>query len=607
MCGIFGSFDRRLDGADPARALSAMASRGPDGAAIRPLGPDRLFGHTRLSVVDLDQSADQPLAGLGEALWIVFNGEIYNAPALRAQIPDYPWQTDHSDTETILAAYWKWGEAFVEHLRGMFAFALWDGRSASLYLAVDRFSIKPLLWTREGGGLAFASTAAALNALGVPLAPNERAVHSWLADGVLDTGQETFFAGIDQVPAATIARWRDGELSLRRYWTPAETAPRETSVDEIAGWLDEATACHLLADVPVGINLSSGLDSNVLRLRAKASGSPLHAFTFSFPDTVYDEAARVAPIMSDDDPWTVTAIEPEDLWRDLIPLTRSMEMPLGGLAIYGHARNAAAAREAGFKVLFAGEGADEIFSGYKYYAEAAIAEAWNRGERDAASALWQAFAKEDREGWRLGPEALACRRDQTAIARAPDGTALNVGFLSDAFAQTDRLAPPPLPQGEPVRALMWRDLAHMKVPKLLRWQDRAYMASSVEIRLPYLDHPLVERMQQVPIEALLAGGHAKAPLRAIAERLLPSDYFRLPKLYVATPQREWMKRDLHDRIDAWLDPGAALVRRGYVDLERLRSAYRDYCEQPELGNSFFIWKFLALEAMFQGLFEGASA
>lgn len=232
-----------------------------------------------------------------------------------------------------------------------------------------------------------------------------------------------------------------------------------------------------------------------------------------------------------------------------------------------------------------------------------MAEAWNRGDRDAATTLWQAFAKDDPESWRLGPEALACRSDQTAIARAPDGTALNVGFLSDTFAQTDRLAPPPLPQGEPVRALMWRDLAHMKVPKLLRWQDRAYMASSVEIRLPYLDHPLVERMRQVPVDTLLAGGHTKAPLRAIAERLLPSDYFRLPKLYVATPQREWMKRDLHDRIDAWLDPGAALVRRGYVDLERLRSAYRAYCEQPELGNSFFIWKFLALEAMFQGLFE----
>ena len=603
MCGIFGSFDRPLDRADPARALSAMMHRGPDGSATRRLGPDRLLGHTRLSIVDLDRRADQPMAGLGGELWIVFNGEIYNAPQLRVQIPDYPWQTDHSDTETILAAYWKWGEAFVEHLRGMFAFALWDARNASLFLAVDRFSIKPLLWTREGGGLAFASTAGALNALGVPLAPNKRAVHSWLADGVLETGQETFFAGIDQVPAATIAHWRHGELSLRRYWTPDEAGQDDVSTDEISGWLDEATACHLLADVPAGINLSSGLDSNVLRLRAKAAGSPLHAFTFGFPGTPYDEVARVAPVMSDDDPWTVTTIEPEELWRDIVPLTRSMEMPLGGLAIYGHARNAAAARDAGFKVLFAGEGADETFSGYKYYAEAAIADAWKHGDREAATALWQSFAMVDPESWSQGPEALAFRNDQPAIARAPDGTALNVGFLSDDFAQTGRLAPPPPLRGEPVRALMWRDLAHTKVPKLLRWQDRAYMASSVEIRVPYLDHPLVERMQRVPVRALLAGGHTKAPLRAIAEKLLPSDYFRLPKLYVATPQREWMKNELRARIEAWLDPGAALVRRGYVDLERLRCAYRAYCDEADLGNSFFIWKFIALEAMFQGLFE----
>jgi asparagine synthase (glutamine-hydrolysing) len=607
MCGIFGLFGRPLAPRAEADALQALAHRGPDGSQSLHLRPDAVIGHTRLAIIDLDGRADQPMTGLDGRLAIVFNGEIYNAPSLRAEIADYPWTTDHSDTETVLAAYWRWGKDFLTHLRGMFAFALWDAAAERLLLAVDRFGIKPLLYARRGDSLAFGSNAAALGALGVPLAPNERAVHSWLADGVTDTGPETFFAGINQLTAATLAVWHNGDMCFDRYWEPPSPDERPVDLDTIAGWLDEAVDSHLLSDVPVGVNLSSGLDSNLLRLRARAAGAPLHAYSFGFPDTPYDEPARVRPAMADGDAWTVTPITSSDLWHDLVDVTRMLEMPLGGVAIYGHYRNAAAAQAGGHKVLFAGEGADEIFGGYKYYAEAAVAQRWRAGDRAGAQALFHAFATRDPKEWRTTPECLAKAADQPAVARAPDGTVLAGGFLTESFAASAKLAPVPAPSwnvgDHPVRAAMWRDLAHTKLPKLLRWQDRTYMAHGVEIRVPFLDHVLVERLQSVPVEQLFAGGHTKAPLRQMAERLLPSDFFRQPKFYVATPQREWLKHDLRSRVEDWLDPGAALVRHGYIDLERLRRAYADYCADDALGNSFFIWKYIALESMFMSFFE----
>src|SRR5690606_35488057 len=353
------------------------------------------------------------------------------------------------------------------------------------------------------------------------------------------------------------------------------------------------------------LNLSSGLDSAVLHALAKRAGRPLHAFTFSFPGTVYDEAERARPAIGPDDPWSVTPIEPQALWRDFATATESLETPLGGVAIYGHWRNAQTARAAGYKVLLAGEGADEVFGGYKYYAEAAIAELWRTGRRADAEKLFAAFAAQDPEEWRGSAAALAARRDAGGRAglKAPDGTSLASGFLTPPFARTAKLAAPPAIAGEPVRAAMWTDLAYLKLPKLLRWQDRCYMASGVEVRVPYLDHVLVERMAAASPASLFAGGVTKAPLRRMAERLLPPAFLARPKLYVATPQREWLKRDLRAEVEAMLDPGAALVSSGLVDLPALRAAYRAYADDPALGNSFFIWKFVAMEHLFQCFFR----
>lgn len=604
MCGIFGLVGGTCSDTQAGRAVSAMRARGPDGDGYAHLAPDMLLGHTRLAIVDLDARADQPMFGLGGRLAIVFNGEIYNAADLRRELTGYPWTTDHSDTETILAAYARWGLDAVTHLRGMFAFALWDEAEHRLVLAVDRFSIKPLLIAERDGALAFASSARALAGLGVPLVPHLPAVHSWLADGELETGAETFFSGISNMPAAHFGVWTPGgALALRRYWSPPDAAPRDLSEDEVRARVTEALDSHLMSDVPVGVNLSSGLDSWVLRQLTEEGGQDLHAYTFSFPGTPYDEAARLSAVMPDDARWVRTPVDAHGMWADLPRATAEIELPIGGVGIFGHWRNAQAARAAGCKVLLAGEGADEVFGGYKYYAEAAVADLWRRGETAEAEALWRAFHDADPEGWPRGPEALAHGNAREPRLKAPDGTSLASGHVTPDFARTPRLAEPAPVPGDPVRAAMWRDLTQIKVPKLLRWQDRCYMASGVEIRVPYLDHPLVEAMSRLPVSALFAGGQTKAPLRRLVDRHKNEALLRQPKLYVATPQREWLKRDLKTEVDALLDPGAALARRGLVDLAALRADYARYVEEEALGNSFFVWKFITMELFFQGFFE----
>jgi asparagine synthase (glutamine-hydrolysing) len=254
--------------------------------------------------------------------------------------------------------------------------------------------------------------------------------------------------------------------------------------------------------------------------------------------------------------------------------------------------------------LLGGEGADEVFGGYRYYAEAAIGDLWRRGEQAAAQDLYDAFAAAEPGGWPHDPAALATRLDRPAEAKAPDGTSLAETFLSADFAASPSLPQVPTAQGDPVRTAMWRDMRHLKLPKLLRWQDRCYMASGVEVRVPFLDHRLFERMARVPTARLFRGGVTKAPLRELLEQTIPGWKNTQPKLYVATPQREWLKHDLAAAVAQRLTADALTVQCGMVDLDRLRARTTAWQGEQALGNSFFLWKFLAAEAFFEAFFTG---
>lgn len=576
MCGIVGGVNVDAGEARVAELHELIRHRGPDDRGEAVIS-GVLLVHERLSIIDLRACARQPMTSADGTLTITYNGEIYNYKELRAELEGrYPFRTT-SDTEVILAAYQLWGDGFLSRLRGMFAFGLWDDRRKRLLCATDRLSIKPLLYAQQGERFAFASEAKPIGALLDGLRPNRRMLYQYLQHGMLDHTDETLFEGISQLRPGTYLTVERGRVDVTRYWDlrdEGEDAWRgDASIDEIDALLCEAVDLHLRGDVEPALSLSSGLDSNVLRAVIQRDGAygGLQCFTYCFTGTPYDECRRVAPIVSGADiRHAATDVRSDDLIDGLETLVRYMESPPGGLGIYGYWRNSQTVHARGLKVLLDGQGSDEGFAGYKYYLDAFQGRAGGSG------------------------------------IKAPDGTALTSDYLTREFTAACGAPPPemPAPFRDPVKNLMYRDLFFLKIPKLLRFQDRAAMAWGVEVRVPFLDHVLLERLYRTPTSVLLDGGVTKSILRRIAARRLPVQTDET-KLYVSAPQREWIKGPLAPAIEQLLGE-SQLGADGYIDTARLRHQYEAYRRDPELGNSFFVWKFLTLELWYRALIRPAA-
>lgn len=612
MCGIFGMFGDYSPAARAAvvpEAIRLLHHRGPDDSGSLDVG-DGVLVNRRLAIVDLAPTGHQPMTSADGRYSLTFNGEIYNYVELHDELaPGYPFR-GHSDTEVILAAYARWGDACLDRLRGMFALALWDHQRKRLLVATDRLSIKPVLYAWSHGRLAFSSDVKPLAAAGVPLAVNDERLFEYLRLGLIDHSADTLFAGIQQLRPGTFLTLERGRLEVHRYWDLADRAAEverwqgESSVDRVDAVLQEAVDLHLRGDVEPALSLSSGLDSRVLRALIQRGGRRpgLHCFTHCFPDTPYDECVQArelsarAPIR-----WHGTAITPDDFFLQLETLVGAMEAPVGGLGIYGYWQNCRTAAGHGFKVLLDGQGGDEAFAGYRYYYGALLGDLDRRGDRATLTTELAAFNHVHGTAITWPSAAFdALVASAEASVRAPDGTSLESDYVAVEFASRWTGAPVaslPAPFADAVRNAMYRDLFYFKIPKLLRFQDRASMASSVEVRVPFLDHVLLETLARVPSNVLLNGGITKALLRHVAATRLDVPLAQ-PKLYVSAPQREWMKTSLRAGTEALIRE-SALAGDGYVDAGRLLGQYRAYCASPELGNSFFAWKFINLELWYR--------
>jgi asparagine synthase (glutamine-hydrolysing) len=605
MCGIFGVVGFLPEQRQLQEVLRLLKHRGPDGEGVVRTSSG-VLAHTRLSIIDLSPLGRQPMSNYDGSVWIALNGEIYNYIELRDELAGYPFRS-HTDTEVVLAAYERWGEAFLERLRGMFAFGLWDERRRTLLCATDRFSIKPLYYSRWRDALWFSSEVKPLAACGVPLAPNDEALFSYLAYGLLDHNEQTLFHDIFQLRPGTYLQYRDGQILILRYWDlPQESEgdePRLTESD-VESELEHAVRLHLRGDVEVSLSLSSGTDSNALRALIPSlsnGGPPRRCFTYCFPGTPYDEGVRVERLLSGDGHWKLyrTEVSPEHLLDHLGEAVFQAEVPIGGLGVYGYWLNARTVADAGVKVLLDGQGADEVFAGYKYYYGLRLGELASQGRIDELGRELAAFNEVHGSSIRDPSAAfeLLTRRDAPdTLMRAPDGTTMASTYLTPEFRAAHAEVIPEFPSrfSCPVRRARYLDLFYLKIPKLLRFQDRCAMAWGVEVRVPYLDHVLVERLFAFPAHVLLRGGMTKAMLRSLVSRLVPSWPNDEPKLYVATPQREWMKGPMRDTVHAFIED-SVLARTGYVDAAGLRYQFDEYCRNPDLGNSFFAWKFIVLE------------
>lgn len=607
MCGIAGFAGRPPRAGELAGALAAIRHRGPDGEGIFE-GEMVGLAHARLSILDLSAAGSQPMVDEPTGVVLVFNGEIYNSREIRQQLGETAFRST-SDTETILRLYLRVGIQAVEALRGMFAFAIWDSRTGELHLARDRFGIKPLYLARgDSGSLTFASEAKALFAMGAGRDYDLGALHAYLAEGRMVHDERTFFRHVRALAPGTILTWRDGHMAERPFWTAGQALRRPSpplspgEVEERA-WhlLTESVGLHLASDVPVGVSLSSGLDSQLILHALAALGiDGIHAFTFGFDDEAYDEIRRLDGFRS-----PVGLIRhplrtgPEDMLPSLNRAIEVFEAPLGGLGTLSAWRLMETARRAGVPVVLCGEGADETFGGYRYYHDAYFRELYQSGEHARLAHELEAFTGL-MGGVRPGPDRwpdLFGGNDRGM--KAPDGTSLEgASFLGPALLDNAGRQPAELDVGEwpHLRAAMVRDMCSQKLPKLLQFQDRAGMAFGVETRVPFLDHPLVEFAYSLPSSWMIRDGAAKFIPKRLLDRFAGQNAAREIKHFVATPQREWIKVDCRQEILDRLD-GGALRSSGLIDYDAFRAAYLRYADDPEPGNSFFVWKMLNLEAM----------
>ncbi|NJP34404.1 N-acetylglutaminylglutamine amidotransferase [Micromonospora thermarum] len=572
MCGIGG--EARLDGSTPdadavARMTDAMRSRGPDGEGLWGDGWVTL-GHRRLTIIDLSDAGAQPMVREDLGLALVFNGCVYNYPELREELraAGHTFRST-SDTEVILVAYAQWGEAFVDHLVGMFAIGLVDRARRRLVLARDRLGIKPLYLAESPGRLRFASTLPALLRGGdVDTRIDPVALHHYLSWHSIVPAPRTVLRGVRKLPPATLRVVEaDGRSRERVYWQPEYVRdPAHAGMDArdwraaVGGALRTAVRRRLVADVPVGVLLSGGLDSSlIVALLAEANQHHLRTFSIGF-DSRGGEAG-------DEFHWSdlVARTYETDHHRirlpndDLVPAVRAtvaaMTEPMGSHDVVAfHLLSQQVAKHV--KVAQSGQGADEVFAGYGYHQPLAAV------PRDGAAAAFAAafFDHDHAELTRVVDPAHACDHDAsrdllTAELAAPGAeTALDAVLRLD----THRMLP-----DDPVKRV-----------------DSMSMAWGLEVRTPFLDQDLVALAAACPPEHKVAQG-GKGVLKEVAREVLPADLIDRPKGYFPVPALRNVDGPVRDLVvEALRAPVArerGLFRPEYVtellaDPEATRSA-----------------------------------
>ena len=609
MCGFAGIIGKTLETETLQKGMASIRHRGPDSEGIE-RNQDWVMLHTRLSIIDLSPNGSQPMKDSRTGVTLVFNGEIYNYRELIQNLPEDSF-VGKSDTEVLLRLYLREGIQCVSKLRGMFAFAIHDPRNKKTFLVRDRFGIKPLYYFFDGKVLIFGSEIKPILSFGVKPELNLQVVYDFLENGFLAHNEETFFKEIRSLPAASVLEFHENKMSIQKYWDLPHSSRGpldfKEAEEKLYDKLLESVRLHLISDVPVGISLSSGLDSQILTyFLSKVSGGNFHTFTFGYADQTYDEIIKVEKTRF---PISLTRhqirMDPETMIHELEQAIHFFEMPLGGLGTLSATSLMRHARKAGIKTLISGEGSDEIFAGYKYYFYSHFRDLYESNHPGVLERELEKFNATGQERLEIGNDSFKrLVLNETRCVRAPDGSDLHQeSFLGKVFSsfQRENSGRRQSFEKKHLRKAMAKDLFEAKLPKLLWFQDRASMSSGVETRVPFLDHELAEFAWDLPEEFLIRNGSSKFILKSMLKNIFGVDYLGTTKHYVATPQREWLKWKLQDKIIAYLDKGI-LASSDLIDYPKFKSAYQSYSESKELGNSFFVWKILNLEILLRQFF-----
>lgn len=627
MCGIAGLVQtepRRIGLASPAEAMQgAMPHRGPDdrGAFVSEDGHCALV-HTRLSILDLSPAGHQPMATADGRYWITFNGEIYNFRELRRELEQQGERlASHSDTEVILRLYAREGVACVHRLRGMFAFAIWDARERRLFVARDRLGIKPLYYFSGEGRFVFASEVRAILASGlVPRRIDPVALHEYLAYQAVPAPR-TLIRDIRMMPPGT---WMtvdaSGTIEQHSYWDLLRDASREShGADRSAVFrrtgelLRESAELHLVSDVPVGVFLSGGIDSSAIVALIRELGVTPRTFSVIFAESNFDEsifARQVAARFRTEH--TEIRLTEEGLLAQLPAALAAMDQPSGdGINTYVVS---AAVRKAGVKVALSGLGGDELFAGYASFERLAkAARVMGRlkyipaGMRNAAASMIEmagggsiqtaktaAMISSDgslAEMYPITREVLSFSKRRSLLSGAWRQLASE---WRDPYVALLRAAFDNAGAAEVFARISYAEGRTYMHDVLMRDTDQMSMAHSLEVRVPLLDHKLVEYVMGAPDEWKRSNGTPKSLLVSSLGKLLPTEVTHRPKQGFTLPFTEWMRGEMRAFCEERLHP-RRIGSRGIFDAAEVDRLWKGFLAGSRGVSWSRLWVLIALE------------
>ena len=621
MCGIAGftGFKNNIELAEIAN--SCQKHRGPDNQSS--WSDDNIaLAHQRLSIIDLTDAANQPF--IKGDLVIIFNGEIYNYKELQQQLEREKNVTfiSCSDTEVILEMFNHYGTACLDRLIGMFAFAIYNRNDQSLFIARDHFGIKPLFYTVINSALAFSSELKTLlNVPGFDKTINSKSLVSCL-NYLWVSGDETMFKGCHKLPPAHFLRFNKTEgIKIQKYWELNDQQKTEGEekyiIDDIAKKIESSVTRHMVADVPVSSFLSGGLDSSLISVLAKKKNEQLSTYTIStlskdkkieqMPD---DEkyASMVADAFGLNH--NVIQISP-DILKEFPQMVRTLDEPIGDPAAINTYLICKAARKKGVKVLLSGMGADEIFFGYRRQKATLMGLKYNKLpgiiKKTVASLVNVLPVKIFGKGFKLGRWAkrfvsFATLPPDEAYMRSYsyyDTSELKELFKKEFFPAIDEVKQDHRTlfnskyKGDLINQMCHTDLHMFMLGLNLTYTDRASMAASVEVRVPFIDKVMVTAAMQIPGRFKIRKGISKYILKRAAERFLPKKIIYRPKASFGAPIRSWISTDLKELVENLLSK-ESVNNRGFLNYSFVKELI-EKDRNGEADNAYQIYQLITLE------------
>lgn len=561
MCGIAGIIGNYKESQLDAM-LTSQQHRGPD--AIGKYFDDGFaaLGHNRLAIIDLSRQSNQPFIDDSGRYVLAFNGEIYNYIEIKAALQNqYDFKTE-SDTEVLLAAFIVYGKSCLEKFNGMFAFAIWDNQEKKLFAARDRFGVKPFYYSLLNNTFHFSSEIKALHAAGILKESNEKVWASYFAYGSYGMPNETFWSNITQLPGGHFLQYENQNLVIKKwYFFEKEVAKQtknltfEQAKEQYVALLKDSINLRFRADVPVGFNISGGLDSSVLLalVNLQEDNSRINAYTFHTNNLDYDELPWVQKMITKtNNPLTEVLLQAKDVPFFSEKMTCQQDEPFGGIPTLAYSKIFEQARKDGVLVLLDGQGMDEQWAGYDYYT-----------------------------------------LNNEATIQGVQDSPYKINILSDSFLAKAEKPVYPKPFNDEMLNKQYRDLFYTKIPRALRFNDRISMAFSTELREPFLDYRLVEFAFSLPLDFKIKKGISKYILREIASEYLAEDLVFAPKRPLQTPQREWLATNLKEWVSRCFAELECSSYANWFNLESLQKELKSYFS-GNIQSSFHIWQCISL-------------